>query len=194
MHARTSLKSSAPAAPVFQAKLRTPFATVGIATDGRAVTRVAYLPASEREAAPTDAIAERAAREIEGYLEDPGFHFGVPLAPKGTPFQRRAWDAIAAIPPGESRTYGEIASRLVTAPRAVGQACGANPLALIVPCHRVVASLGALGGFMGTLGTESIFVPSIGSGSAPRDATAETLSPAAIKRWLLTHEGYRFGR
>jgi methylated-DNA-[protein]-cysteine S-methyltransferase len=148
MHVKPAPTSSA-AAPAFQATLRTPFATMGIATDGRAVTRVAYLEATAREATPADAVAERAVRELERYLADPAHRFTVPLAPSGTPFQRRVWDAIAAIPAGQSRTYGEIAQRLVTAPRAVGQACGANRIALIIPCHRVVGGLGSLGGFMG---------------------------------------------
>jgi methylated-DNA-[protein]-cysteine S-methyltransferase len=179
--------------------MRTPFATLGVATDGRAVTGVAYLPRSERESAPADAVAERAVRELARYLDDPAWRFTVPLAPRGTPFQRRVWDAILAIPAGESRTYGELARKLVTAARAVGQACGANPIALIIPCHRVVGSLGALGGFMGTSGT---FAPSsagdLFAKSAPDPAPPPTpvdpRFPAAIKRWLLDHEGYRYGR
>jgi len=123
----------------------------------------------------------------------------VPLAPRGTPFQHRAWDAILAIPAGESRTYGELARRLVTAARAVGQACGANPIALIIPCHRVVGSLGALGGFMGTAGT---FAPSSAgdlfarskADLEPPPSASDPRFPAAVKRWLLDHEGYRFGR
>ena len=125
--------------------------------------------------------------------------FALPLAPRGTPFQHRTWDAILAIPVGESRTYGELARRLVTAARAIGQACGANPIALIIPCHRVVGSLGALGGFMGTPGT---FAPSSAGDLFAKSASNPALPatpddprfPAAIKRWLLSHEGYRFGR
>ncbi len=92
--------------------------------------------------------------------------------PIGTPFRRRVWDALSTIPVGESRTYGEMARRLATAPRAIGGACGANPIALVIPCHRVVGSQGAMGGFMNAVDGD----------------------PIAIKRWLLTHEGYRFGR
>ncbi len=150
----------------------TPFAVIGIVTAAAGVTRVDYLPADTPPLAPSDPLAARAARELERYLVDPHAAFTVPLAPKGTPYQRRVWDAIAAIPVGASRTYGELATKLMSAPRAVGQACGSNPLALIVPCHRVVGSRGALGGFM----------------------HAATGSPLAVKRWLLEHEGYRFGR
>lgn len=181
--------------PRYQAMLRAPFATLGIATDGRAITGVAYLPASHPGLPPSDAVAERAVRELERYLDDPGFRFTLPLAPRGTPFQRRAWDAILDIPAGESRTYGELARKLVTAARAVGQACGANPIALIIPCHRVVGSLGALGGFMGTAGS---FAPSSAGDLFAKSGSdadvADPRFPAAIKRWLLNHEGYRFGR
>ena len=175
----------------FPTRMRTPFAVLGIGTDGRAVTRVAYLPLSSDEAAPVDAVAERAVRELRRYLVDPSFRFTVPLAPGGTLFQRRVWGAIADIPAGQSRTYGELARKLVTAPRAIGQACGANRIALIIPCHRVVGGLGSLGGFMGEpdgdAGTSDLFAWE-GDGGEGR------VFPATIKRWLLAHEGYRFGR
>jgi methylated-DNA-[protein]-cysteine S-methyltransferase len=171
----------------------TPFATLAIETDARAVTGVRYLPRSVPETAPADAIAERAVRELARYLRDPSFRFTVPLAPAGTLFQRRVWEAIATIPAGQSRTYGELARKLVTAARAVGQACGANPIALMIPCHRVVGGLGDPGGFMGTA--------SPGRDAATSDLFAwedapdrGRVYPAAIKRWLLAHEGYRFGR
>jgi methylated-DNA-[protein]-cysteine S-methyltransferase len=153
------------------AKLRTPFAVLGIESDGRAITRVTYLPLTERAQAPGDRICERAAREVEHYLDDPEFRFTVPLSPGGTVFQQRVWSALSEIPVGESRTYGEVARMVRSAPRAIGQACGANRIALIIPCHRVVGAMGSMGGFM----------------------NAESGDPIAIKRWLLTHEGYRFG-
>ncbi|HEX9301377.1 MAG TPA: methylated-DNA--[protein]-cysteine S-methyltransferase [Casimicrobiaceae bacterium] len=155
----------------FAAKMRAPFAVLGVRTNGRAVTGVTYLPKTERAKEPADAIAERAVRELRRWLDDPQFRFTVPLAPEGTDFRRRVWQSLQAIPVGESRTYGELARALHTAPRAVGGACGANPIAVIIPCHRVVGTHGSLGGFMG-----------VSDGD-----------PIAIKRWLLTHEGYRFG-
>jgi methylated-DNA-[protein]-cysteine S-methyltransferase len=153
------------------AKLRTPFAVVGIDSDGLAITHVEYLPLSQRAQAPQDKVCERAAREIERYLDDAEFRFTVPLSPGGTAFQQRVWNALSAIPPGQSRTYGEVARMVRSAPRAIGQACGANRIALIIPCHRVVGAMGSLGGFM----------------------NAEEGNPIDIKRWLLKHEGYRFG-
>lgn len=155
----------------YAAKLRAPFAVLGIRTAGRAVTGIEYLPTRERAQPPKNAIAERACHQLERYLADPQFRFTLPLAPGGTSFRRRVWDALSTIPVGESRTYGELARRLHSAPRAIGGACGANPIALVIPCHRVVGSRGSLGGFMGA--TEG--------------------DPIAIKHWLLAHEGYRFG-
>jgi methylated-DNA-[protein]-cysteine S-methyltransferase len=155
----------------YGAKFAAPFAVLGIATDGRALTRLHYLPRDEPAAAPADRVAALAVREIERYLADPEFRFTVPLAPAGTAFQRRVWQQIGAIPLGQSRTYGEVARMVRSAPRAVGQACGANRIALIIPCHRVVGAQGSMGGFM----------------------NADAGDPIAIKRWLLTHEGYRFG-
>jgi methylated-DNA-[protein]-cysteine S-methyltransferase len=153
------------------AVLRAPFAAIGIASDGRAITRVAYMPLSERARSPRDDVSKRAVRELEAYFHDPGFRFTVPLSPGGTPFQQRVWSALSEIPVGQSRTYGEVARLVRSAPRAIGQACAANRIALIVPCHRVVGAMGSMGGFM----------------------NAQSGDPIAIKRWLLTHEGYRFG-
>jgi len=188
----------------YTAAIRAPFAVLGIRSDGSAVTDVVYLPKDEPEQAPVDRIAAQALREIERYLDDPAFRFTVPLRPHGTEFQRRVWDAIGAIPLAESRTYGEVARAVRSSARAVGQACGANRIALIIPCHRVVASGGSLGGFMSTAG------PSHGTNRTPREAArrpnrpmtrrapgedtlADRGDPLAIKRWLLAHEGYRFG-
>ena len=157
--------------PTYSAKMKTPFAVLGIRTAGGTVTRIEYLRRSERAQAPDNALAERAVRQIERYLADPEFRFTLPLAAAGTQFRERVRQALTKIPVGESRTYGELARQLHTAPRAVGGACGANDIALVVPCHRVVGTQGSLGGFM----------------------HAVAGNPIAIKRWLLTHEGYRFG-
>jgi methylated-DNA-[protein]-cysteine S-methyltransferase len=155
----------------YSAKLRAPFAVLGIRTAHGVVTSIEFLPQSARAQAPTDALAERVVRQLERYLADSHFRFNLPLAAANTPFRQRFRAALTQIPVGESRTYGELARTLHTAPRAVGGACGANAMAVVVPCHRVVGSQGSLGGFM----------------NAVDDA------PLAIKRWLLTHEGYRFG-
>ena len=145
----------------------TPFAVLGIVTDGSVITSVRYLPRHTRPVAPLDRVAERACHEIERYLADPDYLFTVPYRLDGTSFQRRVWHEIEKLCPIKTMTYGEMAQRLHSGPRAVGGACGANPVPLIVPCHRVLAAGGGLGGFMG--------------GKDP--------FPLSVKRWLLRHEG-----
>ncbi len=99
---------------------------------------------------PND-IALEAARQLAEYFLGHRQRFELPLAPSGTPFQRAVWEALGDIPYGETVTYADIASRVgrPQAVRAVGQANGANPLPVLLPCHRVVASGGRLGGYGG---------------------------------------------
>lgn len=151
--------------PGFQAKLDTPFGLVGVRTESAAVAEIVYLPRSAGRLAPTNALAERVCTQIEKYVSDPGYRFKLPLKQIGTAFQRRVWEQIAAIPLGETRTYGDLARALRSAPRAVGQACGTNYFPLVIPCHRVVAAKG-LGGFAHT-------------------SSGYLLE---VKRWLLQHE------
>ena len=162
-----------PAAPqsrehLFCAVVEAPFGALGIRTEGEALREVVYLPPSFALQAPRNALAERAAREVERYLDEPDFRFTLPLAPAGTAFQQKVWQVIAAIPRGSVLTYGDVARRIGSAPRAVGQACGANWYPLMIPCHRVTAA-GGLGGF-----------------SHHDDVGGFHLG---VKRWLLAHEG-----
>jgi len=153
---------------LFSAIVEAPFGAVGIRTEAGVVRELVYLPRSFNEKAPMDPVSEQAAKQVERYLNEPDFRFDLPLAHVGTDFQRRVWGAISAIPRGEVLTYGQVAKLIRSAPRAVGQACGANWYPLIIPCHRVTAS-GGLGGF-----------------SNHDDETGFHLG---IKRWLLAHEG-----
>lgn len=97
------------------------------------------------------ALLRRAARQLEAYFAGRLQDFDLPMAPTGTAFQRRVWRAMGEIPFGRTESYGSLAGRLGSAARAVGRACGANPIPVIVPCHRVVAATG-LGGFSGGAG------------------------------------------
>lgn len=102
------------------------------------------------------ALAE-CARQLAEYFTDGRRRFELPMAPAGTPFQKRVWDEIARIPYGETISYAELARR-AGAPgsaRAAGAATGRNPLSIVVPCHRVVASGGALTGYAGGLARKS---------------------------------------
>jgi methylated-DNA-[protein]-cysteine S-methyltransferase len=97
--------------------------------------------------------AAEATRQLREYFAGERTVFDLPLAPRGTEFQRRVWMALREIPAGETRSYGQIAARLgqPTASRAVGAANGQNPLAVVVPCHRVVGANGTLTGYAGGL-------------------------------------------
>jgi methylated-DNA-[protein]-cysteine S-methyltransferase len=104
-----------------------------------------------REWRPADEPFADVRRQLSEYFDGERDEFDVPLAMTGTPFQRRVWQALQRIPYGETTTYGELARRLgrPSASRAVGLANGRNPIAVIVPCHRVIGSDGSLTGYGG---------------------------------------------
>lgn len=107
----------------------------------------------EETAEESLALLKRTVTEVREYLDGNRMDFDIPVNVSGTPFQKRVWDALCRIPYGETRTYGEIA-RAVGSPRgarAVGMACGQNPVMILIPCHRVIGSTGKLVGFAGGL-------------------------------------------
>ena len=131
----------------YDAVLPAPMCRLGARFTGDALTRLDFLPS---DAAPSSRIDSRARQlnvELDAYWQDPGHVFDLLYVPLGTPFQLRVWHTLMGIPAGRPTTYGGLAAQLGTAARAVGQACGANPLPILIPCHRVVAARG-LGGFM----------------------------------------------
>ena len=150
----------------YHAIVSAPGFSIGVRCNEAEVYGIDYLEPRAR-VSPANALAFEAARQMQAYLADADFVFALPLRPSGTAFQRRVWDQISAIPARQTRTYGDLAKMLHNAPRAVGQACGANPFPLVVPCHRVIASGGGLGGFARQRGGFLL----------------------DVKRWLLTHEG-----
>lgn len=103
---------------------------------------------------PTPLLTE-ACRQLDEYFIGQRQHFDLPLAPDGTGFQKRVWDIMRTIPYGQVLRYGEVAAKVGSAARAVGTACGRNPLPIIIPCHRVVAANGSLGGYSGLEGVET---------------------------------------
>jgi methylated-DNA-[protein]-cysteine S-methyltransferase len=154
----------------FDACVRTPFATLGITATDTHVTGIRFLaPSTAAKVPKRNSIAHLACVQLQAYLEDPAFVFDVPIKLAGTHHRLAVWEAMQRIPAGKTRTYGEVASDLHSSPRAVGGACGANPIPVIVPCHRIIASGGDIGGFMGARGNEGFEI--------------------GIKRWLLGHEG-----
>lgn len=104
---------------------------------------------------PNGGLLAEAARQLTEYFAGTLRDFTLPLAPSGTSFRLRVWAAMQAIPYGQTRSYGDLARALDSAPRAIGGACGANPIPLIIPCHRVVGAGGTLGGFSGGAGCDT---------------------------------------
>jgi methylated-DNA-[protein]-cysteine S-methyltransferase len=109
-----------------------------------------WLPESEESP-----LLLAARDQLEEYFSGRRTAFDLALSLSGTPFQKRVWAALTAIPFGETRTYAEIALAVGSSPRAVGGACGRNPIPVIVPCHRILAANGGLGGYSGIDGTET---------------------------------------
>ena len=130
-----------------------PVGRLALEADRDALTGVRWAGPSERagkdDISPVLAEARRQlARYFAGQLQ----RFDLPLAARGTAFQRRVWAMMCDIPYGETATYGGLAIALDSGPRAVGMACGRNPIPIIVPCHRVLAAGGAEGGYSGGRG------------------------------------------
>ncbi len=146
----------------------TPVGPLLVAGDAEAL-RVIAFPDERRRATPepdwrrSDDTMRAAAQQIQAYFAGARSGFDLSLEPEGTAFQKRVWQALRSIPFGTTISYGELAARLgkPTASRAVGAANGANPIPIIIPCHRVIGADGSLTGFGGGL---------------------------HIKRWLLEHE------
>lgn len=145
------LRQAALSGDAFAATLVVPFGAFGIKVAQNLIHELVFLPPGTPAMPPGCALAERAATQIHKWLEDPDRPFDLPLAVRGTLFQRRVWDAIAAIPRGETRQYAHLSKALASAARAIGQACRANPFPLVIPCHRVVSATG-IGGFAGASG------------------------------------------
>ncbi len=157
------------------AQYRTPIGVLNVTLDDDCITTVntehlypGSIPAGRTVSYDPRyrGVRQQLGQQLQRYFSAPQAGFDIPLQQQGTPYQRRVWRALQRIPPGQTLTYGQLAKRLHTSPRAIGNACRQNPLPLLVPCHRVVATNG-LGGFSGK--TTGVRVE--------------------LKRWLLQHEG-----
>jgi methylated-DNA-[protein]-cysteine S-methyltransferase len=107
-----------------------------------------------KDNAPTP-LLRRAKTQVDKYFDGKSFVFDLPLNPAGTAFQKRVWRAMSKIPYGHTKTYGDLAKTLSSAARAVGGACGANHIPIIIPCHRVLGASGNLGGYSGDGGLDT---------------------------------------
>lgn len=148
--------------------LLAPFGSLALYVSDDRLARIEF-GRLRRAVRPKSPVARRAADALESYLDNPDTLSCDWFPLTGTDFQRRVWRHLASIPRGKAQTYGAVAEKLGTGPRAVGNACRNNPYPLLVPCHRVVSATGP-GGYSGAL-----------DGHIHR-----------IKRWLLRHEGLEF--
>jgi len=151
------------------ALILTPFGAVSIAEyQGQLAIELLDAGASETVRVMQQSaslLVQQACQQVLDYLQNASSSFSLPASANGTPFQQRVWQAIAQIPCGQTRTYGQLAKQIGSGPRAVANACGANQMPLMIPCHRVVAQNG-IGGFM-----------------------QGKVNGLRIKQWLLQHEG-----
>lgn len=154
----------------YDALINTPFGAIAISAHANqlAIEFLTESPSSSNQKSKHPLVAQ-AYEQIIQYLQKPT-PLHLPISLHGTEYQQRVWQAIASIPLGQTRTYGQLARQIGSGPRAVANACGANMLPLVIPCHRVVAQNG-LGGFM--------------------QSKANGLQ---VKKWLLKHEGVDLSR
>ncbi|MFL1463745.1 methylated-DNA--[protein]-cysteine S-methyltransferase [Roseococcus sp. DSY-14] len=122
-----------------QLTLHSPLGELTLSEEDGALVALDWGRGRDQEETP---LLRAAAGQLHDYFDGARTSFQLPLAPHGTPFQRRVWDALCRIPAGQTRSYGQVARELGTAARAVGQANGRNPLPIIIPCHRVVGTVG----------------------------------------------------
>jgi methylated-DNA-[protein]-cysteine S-methyltransferase len=127
---------------------------IGQLTIDEAGDRIVAIRWADAPAGNGNPLLAEAARQLAAYFDGRLSRFDLPLAPAGSPFEARVWAAMQAIPYGETRCYGDLASAVGSAPRAVGRACGRNPIPIVIPCHRVLAKSG-LGGYSGEGGIET---------------------------------------
>ncbi len=154
----------------YGAVISSPLGKLGIRVADDAVTAIEYVHESTLLKEAVRREAERVVHQLHSYFDDPDWEFELPLAPEGTVFQRKVWQALRSLAPGEVLTYGELARRLNSGPRAVGNACRRNPIPIVIPCHRVVSASGP-GGYSGA--TQGAML--------------------MVKQWMLRHEGVDLG-
>jgi len=115
-----------------------------------ALVELAWQDQPNGEASP---LLAEARRQLDAYFAGKLGSFDLPVAPTGTPHQRKVWQAMQEIAFGDYRTYGALSAAIGSSPRAVGTACGRNPIPIVIPCHRVLAAGGGIGGYSGGGGT-----------------------------------------
>ncbi len=132
--------------------LDSPLGRITIFEQDGAVTALVW---GDKSSGPATPLLEKAKRQLLAYFAGKRRDFDLPLAPEGSDDEKRVWAAMADIPYGETRSYGDIAKVTDVNPRLVGQACGRNPLPILLPCHRVTGADGKLVGYSGSGGIET---------------------------------------
>ncbi len=136
---------------MFYASLTCPLGEITVTSNGAAVVAISFCQAPAVSAACP--IAQQAVQQLQQYFNGQRQQFELPLAPAGTDFQQRVWQALLSVPYGQTASYKDIAGQLgdVKAVRAVGMANSRNPIGIIIPCHRVIGADGSLTGYAGGL-------------------------------------------
>lgn len=140
--------------------IESPIGWLTIITTDNSVLSVSWARQADGEQTP---LLAEAVSQLQAYFAGELTAFDLPLKPEGSDFRKRVWQAMDTIPYSQTRTYGWLSQQVRTAPRAIGGACGANPIPIILPCHRVVGANGQLTGYSGGKGVDT-------------------------KLWLLSHE------
>ena len=134
-----------------QLSLHSPVGDLTVSEENGAIVALDWGWGRDQDTTP---LLRRTRDQLNAYFDGDATDFDLPLEPAGSPFQRRVWTAMCEIPAGGTETYGSLADRIDGIARAVGTACGRNPIPIIIPCHRVVAANG-LGGYSGDGGLET---------------------------------------
>ncbi|MEE9451226.1 MAG: methylated-DNA--[protein]-cysteine S-methyltransferase [Gammaproteobacteria bacterium] len=140
-----------------KAKVNLAIGKLEIICNDTQLTNIYFLSSASRVLAPQSTLTKKVCRQLACYFKDPNYQFDLPLNLIGTPLQKKVWKFLTQIASGVTMTYGEAAARLGTHARAIGQACRANPVPIIIPCHRIVAVNG-MGGYCGSTRGQQLFL------------------------------------
>jgi methylated-DNA-[protein]-cysteine S-methyltransferase len=151
--------------PSYTLVISSPISKLGIQLVNEQLSRIDFLAADTPEIAPSSSFQKKIATQLKQYFQNPHHTFDLPLLLNGTPFQQRVWKALRKIKTGTTLSYGKLAEQLSSSAQAVGNACRANPLPIIIPCHRIVAAT-HIGGYSGAIVGDLL----------------------KMKQWLLNHE------
>jgi methylated-DNA-[protein]-cysteine S-methyltransferase len=129
-----------------QLSFLTPLGEITVSEEAGSIIALDWGRGRDQDETP---LLHHARAQLHDYFDGRRMAFELPLAPEGTAFRQRVWAAMCAIPAGQTRSYGDVARELGSAARAVGGACGANPIPILIPCHRIVGEQGGVGGYSG---------------------------------------------